>query len=682
MSRLNIATLQMMGERSTMCPMTSLVRPLALPPASQQDGSYPRPQLMRSAWLDLGGTWAFRYDDEDRGVDDEWYRQPALLEDAIVVPFPPESRASGIGDTGFHPVVWYHRTVTGAELGSLTSTGSDLVLHFGAVDYRASVWVNGQHAADHEGGHVPFAVPLRSHGGDLEIVVRAEDDPQDLSQPRGKQDWQLEPHGIWYHRTTGIWQPVWLEAVPRFHVAALRWTPDLTAGCVDLDLELDRRPPAGVEIQVHLHRDGRTLARMAFDQTGVHSATRIPLPRHTGGYGFDGLVWSPDAPRLIDAEIRVVAGDGCDDVVASYFGLRSTGWADGHFLLNERPCYIRAVLAQGYWPATHLAAPSAAALRAEVELARDMGFNTIRMHQKIEDPRFLYWTDRLGVMVWGENASAFDFTPAAVRRLTGEWGEAVLRDASHPSIVAWVPLNESWGVQDIARDPAQQSYARSLYHLTKTLDPTRPVVGNDGWEHAESDAWTIHDYSATGRELAASYPDDRTVRALLDGIGPLGRRLRIAATPDTGQPVIVSEFGGITFAAAAADAPTSWGYTTAEEPAAYEEALRDQFRALQESPVLAGFCYTQLADTRQEANGLAGEDRAPKLPLPVIRGIVRGEGVDTSSHRRPKVPLEVPVVDAGGRQTRADADHDEPGPPPDAAQSETVQAHVMQNLLS
>jgi hypothetical protein len=623
--------------------MMSLARPLALPPASLRDGTYPRPQLVRGTWLDLSGTWGFRYDDDDRGLDEEWYRQPGLIMDTITVPFPPEAPASGIGDTGFHTVVWYRRTITEAELESLDTAQGDLHLHFGAVDYRARVWVNGQYLGAHEGGHTPFTLRLPVPDSALDVVVRAEDDPLDLSQPRGKQDWQVQPHGIWYHRTTGIWQPVWLEAVPRTHIATLGWKPDLSAGCVELAVDLSRRPTAPVQVQVHLHLDNATIAQISFLQEDVRTVTRISIPRHVKGYGYDGLTWSPEAPRLIDAEIRVSSPDGAEDVVASYFGLRSTSWADGHFLLNERPCYVRAVLAQGYWPQSHLAAPTAAALRTEVELARDMGFNTIRMHQKIEDPRFLYWTDRLGIMVWGENASAFDFSPAAVTRLTAEWSEALLRDASHPSIVVWAPLNESWGVQDIAHDPAQLSYARALYQLTRTLDPTRPVISNDGWEHAESDILTIHDYSTTGAELKAFYRDGPAVQALLNGIGPLGRRLRLTDTPTAGQPIIVSEFGGISFAPA--DAGASWGYATASDARTYEQALREQFRALQESPVLAGFCYTQLTDTRQEANGLAGEDRRPKVPLHVIRSIVQGDGVDTSSHRRPKVPDEVPTAE-------------------------------------
>ena len=240
----------------------------------------------------------------------------------------------------------------------------------------------------------------------------------------------------------------------------------------------------------------------------------------------------------------------------------------------------------------------------------------------------------------GENASAYEFSVTAVERMTREWLDIIRRDISHPCIVTWVPLNESWGVQHIAHQGAQLHYAQALYHLTKALDPSRPVVSNDGWEHADSDLWTIHDYSLTGAELAANYADPEAVQQLLSGIGPLGRRMRLLSTPDRGQPVIVSEFGGISYAPEHPD-PT-WGYLTAHQPAELEQLLQEQFEALQSSPVLAGFCYTQLTDTLQEANGLTDAWREPKLPAATIRHIVLGESVDTSTHRRPKKPVEQP----------------------------------------
>lgn len=610
---------------------------------------HPRPQLTRQRWVDLCGEWGFAFDDDDLGRGLGWTSPTHTFGSTIVVPFPPESSASGIADTGYHPVGWYRRVITGAELDRAGhAPGRRLLLHFGAVDFAAEVWLDGQLLGRHVGGHSPFTVEateIVGRGADQWIlVVRSEDDPLDIAQPRGKQDWQLEPHGIWYHRTSGIWQPVWLESVPARYLAHLSWHPDVPRGQVGLNVSLDRRLDSPAQVSVELRFDGETLLRTTFEQTETESSTVLTIHRQRNGQAYESLLWSPEHPRLIDADIRIEFADGSTDEVLSYLGLRSVGFADGHFLLNDRPYYLRAVLEQGYWPTTHLAAPSDDALRAEVQLAKDLGFNTVRVHQKVEDPRYLHWADRLGLLVWGECASAYEFSVTAVERMTREWLDVLRRDLSHPCIVTWVPLNESWGVQQIAHDPAQLAYAQALYHLTKAVDPSRPVVSNDGWEHADSDLWTIHDYSVTGAELAANYASPEVVEELMSGLGPSGRRMRLAEGPGRGQPIIVSEFGGVSFATTRVDRP--WGYVTASSPAEFEAVLRELFAGLQSSPVLAGFCYTQLTDTRQEANGLTDPDRRPKLPAERIRSIVQGVSIDTSSHRRPKQPVEQPAATA------------------------------------
>ncbi|WP_372983729.1 glycoside hydrolase family 2 protein [Microbacterium sp.] len=606
-------------------------------------GDYPRPQLVRSTWRSLDGVWGFGYD-EDFG---ETFPSKQLPRE-IVVPFPPESPASGIGETGVHPVVWYRKVISEAEVrDSGWGPGRErLILHFGAVDYRADVWIGGALAGSHEGGHTPFSLDITdliTPGHPAEITVRAEDDPEDVAQPRGKQDWQETPHGIWYERTTGIWQPVWLEAVPEEHIKRLTWVPDLAAATVALELDLGRRPDTAVGITVTLTHEGTVLGSAEWRTRDPRSSAVISLPRQTNGQAYEALLWTPETPRLIEAVVEVTADSGISDTVASYFGLRDVATAHGHFMLNDRPYYVRSVLAQGYWPESHLAAPNAQALRAEIELAKALGFNAMRMHQKVEDPRLLMWADRLGMLIWEEAPSHYEFSAAAVTRLTREWSEVIVRDRSHPSIVTWVPLNESWGVQHISHRPAQLDYTRALFHLTKALDPTRPVISNDGWEHAESDIMTVHDYAVTGPELAASYTDRTALESVLSGLGPLGRRMRLLDTASKDVPVMVSEFGGISFAPSHVDG-TAWGYANADSDGDFESLLRELFTALQSSPVLAGFCYTQLADTRQESNGLADHNRLPKLDPAIIASIVRGEGVDTSSHRRPKKPDEIPHV--------------------------------------
>ncbi|WP_129338985.1 glycoside hydrolase family 2 protein [Cellulomonas endophytica] len=625
--------------------------------ASQGDGTYPRPQLVRDAWADLCGPWGFAADPADAGRDAGWWGPGAAdapFDRTITVPFPPESPASGIGTDEPLRVVWYRRPLTAEDLAAAGAgpdgavPGRRVLLHLGAVDHSADVWFDGQHVGHHEGGQTPFAVDLTpvlraraaagtARDGDPYLVVRAEDDPADVTQPRGKQDWRAEPHVIWYLRTTGIWQPVWLESVPEQHLAELAWAPDVPDGSVELTARLAAPPAPGTRLRVELVHDEETLAEQEVLVLDRDVRVRVALPRQANGQQYEELLWSPETPTLLDATVTLVAPaapgspdgtdgtDGTEDVVASYLGLRSCAVAHGRFLLNDRPYGLRSVLEQGYWPGSHLAAPSADALRAEVQLIKDLGFNSARVHQKAEDPRFLFWADRLGLAVWGETANAYASSPRAVELLTREWLELVRRDRSHPSVVTWVPLNESWGVQHGAHDVAQQHYGLGLVHLTKALDPTRPVVSNDGWEHTDSDIWTVHDYAAHGPELTARYGTPEAVAAVLGGIGPAGRRMRLAdAAPvaDRGQPVMLTEFGGVSWAGGRDDA---WGYSTATDGDDFAARVGELLGAARACAPLAGWCWTQLTDTGQETNGLLHADRTPKLPLAVLRALVTGE---------------------------------------------------------
>lgn len=606
----------------------------AAPPelnASTQDGSYPRPQLMRTAWADLCGAWDFRFDDGDAGLAARWQLDPRF-DRTIAVPFPPESPASGIHDTARHTIAWYHRELTAADLESAGYTGirDKLMLHFGAVDYRCKVWLNGIFLGDHEGGHTPFCFDVTyALDPDLvtqSLVLRAEDDPLDVSKPRGKQDWQSDPHSIWYHRTTGIWQPVWLEAVADLSIESVHWAPDLPASCVRVAVRLSARPPQGASLRVSLSYQGDRLATMVIPAERERLEAVVQLPGQRNGQAYEQLLWSPEHPRLLDATVVFQPLEDSPegrDIVYSYLGLRSAAIDRGAFLLNDRPYYVRSVLSQGYWPQSHLAAPSADALQAEAQLIKDLGFNAARVHQKIEDPRFLFWADKLGLLVWGEAPSAFEFTPTAVNRMIAEWTEVIDRDLSHPCIVTWVPLNESWGVQHIAHSPAMRDYARTLFHLTKTLDPSRPVVSNDGWEHLDSDIWSVHDYESSAPVVRERYADASAKERLFAGMGPAGRRLRLSAEPDRGQPVMLTEFGGIQFSANEADLET-WGYSQASSAQQFRELLAALLEAVRSSTFLAGFCYTQLTDTMQEANGLCHENRVPKLPAAEIAQMIRG----------------------------------------------------------
>ena len=583
---------------------------------------YPRPQLRRAHWVDLCGDWGFAHDDHDAGMAERWFEREDVFTRVIRVPFPPESSLSGIHDTGFHPVVWYRRSV---NLEQAERHGR-LMLHFGAVDYRASVWVNGKLVCSHEGGHTPFSAEITAYlepNGPQVITLRAEDDPLDLQQPRGKQYWEEKPGYIWYHRTTGIWQPVWLEALPAVAVSEIRWTPDLDRFGVGLTLRLERDAPQGWRMRVRLTggRPRQVLVEDVCLLKGHELRRELLLDISDAAVRRRrSLIWSAENPNLIDAEIDILDGDGrIVDSVRSYFGLRRIELADGYFILNGIPTFLRLVLAQNYWPQSHLAAPSAAALRREVELAKELGFNGIRIHQKVEDPRFLYWCDRLGMLVWGEAANAYVYSERAAVMLVREWMDVLKRDYSHPCIVTWVPLNESWGVPDLDRSEQQRAFVRALHALTRALDPTRPAIGNDGWQHAVGDILGIHDYTPDPAQLRERYADRRAIERTFREVRPHHHPLLGEGLALQRQPIVISEYGGLSFRPEEGQDWFGYGqFATAEDLLERYEALTG---ALLESTALAGYCYTQLTDTEQESNGLLTADRKPKFDVERIRAI-------------------------------------------------------------
>ena len=577
---------------------------------------YPRPQLQREHWLNLNGPWRFAYDDAQH-----WRRPDEVpgWTHTIEVPYPPESRASGIGDTGFHAVCWYEREFSHAELGSAPGR---VILHFGAVDYAARVWVDGQLAVEHEGGHTPFSADITALLADAPthtITVRAYDDPHDLNQPRGKQDWKLEPHSIWYPRTSGIWQTVWLECVDDTYVDQLRWTPYVDGFAFDLEVHLAGQLVEGLELDVELRHGERLLVHDRYGLMERDLSRRLALSDPGVDDFRNELLWSPERPTLLDARVRLLRNGTVIDDITSYTGLRTVDIQRDRFMLNGRPYMLRLVLDQGYWPDTLLATPDDAAIRRDVELTKEMGFNGVRKHQKIEDPRYLYWADRLGLVVWGEMPSAYRFTRNATTRLAREWSDAIKRDYSHPCVIVWVPLNESWGVPELSSRRAQRDAVEALYHQTRTLDPTRPVIGNDGWESSATDIIGIHDYEADPEQLHQRYGNENAPQQLFDRRRPGGRVLTLDGYPHRGQPIMLTEFGGITFAADRAPPQGVWGYTVVTDAQTLASRYGALIHAVISTPLLSGFCYTQFADTFQEANGLLTSDRRPTVPLEELR---------------------------------------------------------------
>jgi beta-galactosidase/beta-glucuronidase len=585
--------------------------------------NHPRPQLERSQWRDLCGTWRFAFD--EKGA---WHTPSIVTFDKeILVPYCPESPASGIADQGYHNVVWYAKTIE-LEPKELPQMGQRLLVHFGAVDYEARVWANGQLVAQHRGGHTPFVADITEaiQDNQVEIVVQAKDDPLDLAKPRGKQDWQVEPHEIWYPRTTGIWQPVWLELVPETRLDRVIWTPHLDRWEIGFEAQLTGPLEPDMWVQVRLLLDDQQLAFDRYSVSKLEVARRITLPDPGIDDFRNELLWTPHHPRIIQAEIELVRMIGQDvivlDRVQSYTALRSVSLSDHRLLINGRPYFLRMVLDQGYWPNGIMTATDEE-LRFDVEMTKRLGFNSARKHQKIENPRWLYWCDVLGLMVWEEMPSPYRFTAASVSRLTEEWVEAIERDRSHPCIVGWVPFNESWGVPDLPSNPAHRDYVSALYHLTKTLDPTRPVIGNDGWETVATDIVGIHDYENDPTKIYDRYKDVDTIKTLLERQQPGGRPLAVGSFRFDEHPVVLSECGGIAYAPK--DEKRGWGYSRVSDETTFLSKYTALCETIFDCTGLTGFCYTQLTDTYQEKNGILYADRTPKADLLSIFTVTRGE---------------------------------------------------------
>jgi beta-galactosidase/beta-glucuronidase len=569
----------------------------------------PNPQWVREGYQLLNGTWEFEFDDGNQGLTEGWAGDPTRkFSRKILIPFAFESTRSGIGDTSFHPWMWYRRSFTVPAAWA----GKRALLHFGAVDYRAWVWINGRFAGTHEGGSAPFRLditPLVRSGANT-LVVRAEDPPTDRFIPRGKQYWEPKSRGIFYTRTSGIWQSVWLEAAGGSYLDKVRVTTTVD-GVVRFEAKV-ASPVPDLAFHVTINDGARTVASGSATVIGgaAHWQTRIPNPR----------LWLHTAPNLYTTRYDLRQGASMADTVQSYFGIREVGFSGGRLTINGRPVFLKMVLDQGYWPDTLLTPPSAAALELDLKATKEMGFNGARKHQKLEDPVFLYLADKLGFLVSDEMANAYEYDADYAARFTREWIEVVERDYNHPSVIMWVPINESWGTPNL-REPQQQAHLKALYWLTKSLDPTRPVIDNDGWEHVDTmDLFTIHDYAPTGERLFAKYSN----------LGPLDARIadngRSIFAPGYrygGQPILLSEFGGIAYIPEGTRVPgDAWGYSGVEKTAdAALGRLRGLYQAIAKIPAFAGLCYTQLTDVEQEVNGLLTYDRKHKFDSKLIREI-------------------------------------------------------------
>ncbi|WP_019910914.1 glycoside hydrolase family 2 protein [Paenibacillus sp. HW567] len=579
--------------------------------------NYPRPQFVRSQWLDLNGEWDFSFDDEKAGVAERWMEHfPAAHK--ITVPFTYETRASGIGEEKFHAQIWYRRQLT----LSPEAAGKRTILHFEGVDYQAYCYVNGRYAGEHEGAYARFSLDiteLLKQDAENEIVLRVEDSDS-CQQPRGKQRWAGRNHDSFYVQTTGIWKSVWLEHVHETRLDRVKMTPDIDRQMIRFDFRFNgANNKNDLRLETEITYKGETVRKLSLSVDKAWLTLEAGMMSGINGPWLQNL-WSPGNPNLFDVEFVLYEGDREIDRVGSYFGMRKISIRDGQILLNNIPLYQRLILDQGYWPESHLTPPSEEALIEDIEAIFEMGYNGLRKHMKIEDARFLYWCDVKGLLVWSEMAAAYEYNDEAVERFTREWMEVVQQQYNHPCIITWVPFNESWGIQNIIHDKRQQKFTEGIYDLTKSIDPYRPVITNDGWEHTISDILTLHDYMERGDDLYETY---KNKDAITGSCGTYNEWKFAFAQGYSykGQPIIISEYGGIAFRS-----EHGWGYGNQVDN---EEAFLERFgrltAAIKAIPFISGYCYTQITDVQHEVNGLLTEDRKPKVAPEKIREINLGQ---------------------------------------------------------
>ncbi len=556
---------------------------------------YPRPQFVREGWMNLNGRWQFEIDGGCSGRSRGLVGSDKLGGE-IIVPFCPESALSGVGCKDFMRAVWYKRCFTLPD----EADGKRVFINFGAVDYDCEVWINGRSVGRHLGGYTPFSFDITDalEDGENIITVCAEDDTRAPLQPTGKQSDRYESYQCCYTRTTGIWQTVWLEWMNADNIEKVFLTPD--AENASLHIRAKIRGGSGCTLKASTaYKDFYTGRAEAKVNRGWAEMT-VKLTK--------SFLWDVGDGKLYDLQLLLEKDGEPVDSLSSYFGLRSVGFDGMKFMLNGKPVFQRLVLDQGFYPDGIYTAPSDAALRHDIELGRAMGFNGARLHQKVFEPRYLYWADRMGYLCWDEFASwGLDYSDIAVAVVfQREWIVEMERDYSSPSIIGWCPFNETW---DIKGHRQNDDVLRTIYRLSKALDITRPVIDTSGNYHVETDIYDVHDYEQHPDEFSRRYGA---------GTEPIFERFPNRQRYTRGKPVFVSEYGGIRWT----DDNSGWGY--GEGPKSEEEFI-ERYRGLTE--VLLGnsdhfgFCYTQLTDVEQEQNGLYTYDRKPKFDPAVIRAI-------------------------------------------------------------
>lgn len=560
---------------------------------------HPTPQFVRADWINLNGEWTCEIDNSKVG-DGRKYHEKKGFSKPITVPYCVESELSGVGFKDFISQMWYHRKVTVPA----SWKGKKAILHFGAVDFEAEIFINGKSLMTHFGGTAPFAVDLSHNvkaGETFDLVVKVNDDARSRTQMCGKQSLRPDSYGCLYTRVTGIWQTVWMEAVNKTSLHDMFVVPDVDNKLVIFTPRFNSMYGIyNLKIEI---KDGKKVV----SKKSVKAVNGIPVQLKIR----NPKLWSPQSPFLYDIVYTLTDASGnIVDKVNSYFGMRKFHYEGNRFYLNNKPVYLRLVLDQGFYPKGIWTAPTDADLKKDIELSMNLGFNGARLHQKVFEPRFHYWADKLGYLTWGEASDwGMDWgNPMAAYNFQGDWKTLIKRDRNHPSIIAWTPFNESW---KYSNNENYKRFYNDIYEITTSLDPTRLVnMASGGTFVGWTDIWTAHTYTASGKDMAK--------KVSLNEKGE-PRHRPASKYPFEGQPYVLDEYGGVKWTG---NSSNGWGYGNA--PKSLEEfykRIEDLTNALLKSENVAGYTYTQLTDVEQEQNGLYNYDRSIKLDVERLRKI-------------------------------------------------------------
>lgn len=568
---------------------------------------YPRPHFKRDNWLSLNGEWEFEFDDLNNGDIRGIQNGNVKLKKTIIVPFSYQYLESGIGDTNHHDIMWYRRKFN-------YDGNKHAILGFNAVDYISDIWVNGYHVITHQGGYSSFTIDITKYLkiGENIIVIKCFD-PLDPTIPRGKQSWLDKPFSCWYIPNSGIWQSVWIDYVGEDSIEDFSIIPNIDNNSFNGEIKL--RNSIADEIEIKVFYENKLVKKQTISVDGKY--TRYSVNMMEINYVDEITYWAPEHPNLFYVDFNLYKEGVCVDSVHSRFGMRKISVSkDGKILLNNKPLYQRLVLDQGYWKQSGITPPSVEDLRRDILLMKEMGFNGARKHQKFEDPYFYYLADEIGFLTWCEMPSAYNFNSDEVSYLSNEWQEIVKTAMKFSSVITYVPLNESWGIRKVLNNSKQQSFAKGLYHLTKSLDDSRLVSTNDGWENiSETDILSIHDYAYSGEEFKHKY----NVETYND-VFQTFRKVIAENNEYRNQPVLLTEFGGI--AMEKDHHSGNWGYNAAAQNDEEFLARLENLVRETEKADFQGYCYTQLSDVQQEVNGLLDENHNPKIDVSKIKKII------------------------------------------------------------